>query len=417
MLLLSAAGYAQYTFSGTVLTSTGSPVANQTVSIYTDSLHWTVGMSPGFFTSAVTNSAGAYTATLPSSITSGHPILAATQNCSGPYLQNSHTYAGVNITSNFTKCVPPPPPSVNGMITAGSSGAGNAKVYLILKYLDSNMTGLTWKLRALDSGLTNSSGNYSINKPTVPFGDSLLVKAFLLPASSVYANYLPTYYTSSLLWSGATVVNTSGSGSVTVNISLIAGTNPGGPGFIGGDVTAGANKGTAVGDPVAGREIILTDGNNNAVAYTYSDANGKFSFSNVAFGTYKIFGDVMGKTSNPLTFTIGANNPSVNTIRFVDNSSNFNATLYPSSVANASSKLAAITAYPNPMSNTLYINGMEAIGGTKEVRIADITGKVVYQHTFAAHEAGIIEVQPLSNGLYILQVATEEGTATMKITK
>lgn len=412
LLLLSSTGFAQYTFSGTVLTTASAPVVGQTVYVYTDSLKWVSGMSPIFFTSTVTNSSGAYTVTLPSSITSGHPILATTANCTGPYLANSHTYAGVNITSNFTKCIPPPPPTISGKIYTGSTGAANAKVYLIDKHLDT-VTSTTWILTLRDSATTNSTGDYTMNYPTYVAG-SLLVKAFLLPASSVYASYLPTYYTSSLIWSGATSLPSSST--VTANISLIGGTNPGGPGFVGGSVLLGANKTTAVGDPLPNRLILLTDGSNNAVAYTKSDANGMFAFLNLPYGTYKIFGDVMGKTSAPLTFVLSAASPNANSIQFKETSKTFNATLFASSVANVTA-IEAISAYPNPVTNVLNIAGLNAIAGDKDAVLTDVTGKQIGIYHFAANAEAVINTSALVSGLYILQVTTTEGTATLKISK
>lgn len=418
MVLLAATGYAQYTFSGTVTTTSSAPVAGQTVYVESDSALWTGSMSPMFHLSAVTNSSGAYSVTLPSSITSGHPILAYTLNCSsGPSLYNSHTYAGVNITSNFVKCVPPPPPVVSGTITAGSSGAANAKVFLIDKFPDSVWVGSTlvstMTLQVRDSGLTNSAGNYSINTPSLVRG-SLLVKAFLTPAASNYSSYLPTYYTSSLIWSGATAV--SSTSSVTVNIALTPGTNPGGPGFIGGYVIFGANKTTAVGDPSPGRQIILTDNANNAIAYAISDASGHFMFNNLAYGTYKIFGDVLGKNSTPLSVTINATTPGISIVKFEDKVLTFNASL-ATSVGSVSAALKDIRVYPNPVNNVLNIAGLENIKGDKDALLTDITGKQIGNYHFTNMAETAINVSALPAGIYILQLATTEGTATFKVSK
>jgi hypothetical protein len=412
LVLLSSTGFAQYVFSGTVMTSTSVPVVGQTVYVYTDSIKWNSSMSPTFTLSAVTNSAGAYSVTLPSSITSGHPIMATTVNCTGPWLANTHTYAGVNITSNFTKCIPPPPPSISGKIYTGSTGAANAKVYLIDKHLDT-ITSSVWVLTARDSAVTNSTGDYTMGYPVYVAG-SLLLKAALLPASSVYASYMPTYYTSSLIWSGATSLPSSST--VTANISLISGTNPGGPGFVGGSVLLGANKTTAVGDPVPNRLILLTDGSNNAVAYTKSDASGNFAFLNLPYGTYKIFGDVGGKTSAPLTFVLSAQSPSANSIQFKETSKTFDATLFASSVNNITA-VQAIAVYPNPVTNMLNIAGLNAIKGDKDAILSDVTGKQIGNYHFAANADATINTSSLSSGLYILQVTTTEGTATLKISK
>ena len=74
------------------------------------------------------------------------------------------------------------------------------------------------------------------------------------------------------------------------NISLIAGTNPGGPGFIGDSVLLGANKSAAVGDALDGRMLLLATSSGQAVAYTSSNASGQFSFPNLAYGTYDFRG-------------------------------------------------------------------------------------------------------------------------------
>jgi hypothetical protein len=73
-------------------------------------------------------------------------------------------------------------------------------------------------------------------------------KAALLPGTPFYDDYLPSYYSGSLLWSGATPLlplsNASWWGGCNIPhfyIDLIPGQNPVGPGFIGGLVREGAN--------------------------------------------------------------------------------------------------------------------------------------------------------------------------------
>lgn len=417
-MVFSVASFAQFTFSGTVLTSTGAPVASQPVYIMTDSSvsGWNPAtMGVGFSTWAMTNSAGAYTATLPSTTLSGHPIMAVTGNCTGPNLVNSHTYAGVNITSNFTKCVPPPPAALSGIVTlgTGTTPAVGAKVMLIRKHPDSVMIGtswfFTWSLSAVDSAITNSTGGYSFTL-TSPRYDSLLVKAYLLPSHSSYSSYLPTYHSSSLVWTGATAISPTVTTSVTANIALIGGTNPGGPGFISGSVLLGANKTTAVGDPLPNRLIILTDAANKPVAYTYSDNAGKFNFAGIAYGTYKIFGDVMGKTSNPLGFTISTSTPSVTTIIFEEKALTFNATM-PTGVSSVIGQQHGI--YPNPAKDAITISGLTS---DATVTIYDMTGRTLVQQAVNAAN-NTVNIAALATGNYVVKLATAQETTTIKLTK
>lgn len=418
-MILSVVSYAQFTFSGTVLTTTGAPVVGQTVYVVTDSSRGWNGTTHGamFWLSTTTNSSGAYTVTLPSTTLSGHPIWAWTANCSTgtpATLSNFHTYAGVNITSNFTKCVPPPPATISGQITHNSTGAANAKVMLIRKQQDSTWIGstlvFTWKLTAIDSALTNSSGNYSMTLPTGR-PDSLLVKAFLLPASANYSAYLPTYHTSSLIWSGATPIPPFVNTSVTANIALIGGTNPGGPGFIGGSVLLGANKSTAAGDPLPNRLIILTNASNQAVAYTYSNANGQFSFAGVPYGSYKIFGDVGGKTSTPLSFTLSTTNPSAAFIKFEENALTFNASMPPTGIAGVTTQAAGI--YPNPAKNNITITGLTS---DATVMVYDVMGKTVATQTVSVNN-NTVSITALPAGNYIVKLATATEVTTVKLVK
>lgn len=420
-MVLSVVSYAQYNFSGTVLTTGGAPVSGQTVYIMTDSSSGWNGLThgPGFLVTAVTTSTGSYSATLPSTTLSGHPIMATTANCTGPYLQNSHIYAGVNITgSNFTKCVPPPPPppvTISGNVTlgTGTTPAIGAKVKLIRKHPDSVVIGtswfFTWTLTAVDSAVTNSTGGYSF---TVASGnpDSILVKAYLQPSHSSYSSYLPTYHSSSLLWSGATAIPGGITSSVTANIALIGGTNPGGPGFISGSVLLGANKTTAVGDPLPNRLIILTDAANKPVAYTYSDNAGKFNFAGIAYGTYKIFGDVMGKTSNPLGFTISTSTPSVTTIIFEEKALTFNATM-PTGVSSVIGQQHGI--YPNPAKDAITISGLTS---DATVTIYDMTGRTLVQQAVNAAN-NTVNIAALATGNYVVKLATAQETTTIKLTK
>lgn len=421
-MILSVVSYAQYTFSGTVLTTGGAPVVGQTVYVTTDSgVSWNPSIHGAYiWLSTVTNSSGAYSVTLPSTTMSGHPIWAHTANCSTGTpltLSNFHTYAGVNITtSNFTKCVPPPPAAISGIVTlgTGSAPAVGAKVMLIKKHPDSVQIGsvwyFTWTLSAIDSAITTSTGGYSFTLPS-PRYDSMLVKAYLPTGHSSYSGYLPTYHTSSLLWSGATAIAPTVTTSVTANIALIAGTNPGGAGFVGGNVILGANKSTAVGDPVPNRLIILTDGANKAIAYTYSDNNGRFNFAGVPFGSYKIFGDVLGKTSTPLSFTLSTGYPTANMITFEEKVMSFNAKMPPLSIANAIGQQNGI--YPNPAKNVITITGLTE---TAAVTICDMTGRTLIAQAVNA-DNNTVNIAALATGNYVVKLATAQETTTMKLTK
>jgi PKD repeat protein len=136
-------------------------------------------------------------------------------------------------------------------------------VWLINVQIDSiaNDTLLT----AVDS-LMGPNGYYTFTNVN---SGVYLVKAALLPASSNYANRMPTYYNSTTQWRTATPVVVSSS-VYNVNINLISGSNPGGSGFISGYVSVGANK---TGDPLEKIQVMLYNAMGNAVSYTYTEEN------------------------------------------------------------------------------------------------------------------------------------------------
>ena len=70
-----------------------------------------------------------------------------------------------------------------------------------------------------------------------------------------------------------------------------------------------------------------------------------------------------------------------------------------------------ITVFPNPANNTLFIEAEPGLTPTN-MSISDVTGKII--HTYAYPE--MPEVSALSNGLYYLNIQTEQGiTAVFKV--
>ena len=395
---------AQATISGTVTDNAALPVANHMV-FAEDSF------ASQWSDSALTDAAGNYTMTIPAWVTYCSMRVYTDENCAPWTLQNGYYYTGNNITSDFVLCANVlPPATISGQVTDVNPAYGDsaAIVYLIDQTYDS--VAMTYILTAKDSAATDMFGNYSINVPVTY--STLLVKAAEQSFSPEYANYLPTYYTSSLSWSGATSV----APNATANIQLIAGTNPGGPAFIGGDVLQGANKSTAVGDPLNKRILILTTGANVPVAYAYSNASGHFSFPSVPYGAYKIFGDAPGKSNPAFSFTLDAAHPSISNIEFQEHAHLFEGHI-ATAVVNVNGKLSGISLYPNPAVDNVNVLGLETVSGAKTITLSSMNGATVYTHTFNDGEKTVVPVNGLSKGVYMLNINTTDGVATFKLTK
>ena len=342
---------------------------------------------------------------------------AASGGCKGLHFGPQITYTGGSgsVVMNDTLCNYPWH-TIGGKVTyQGGGAAAGAKVYLIR---DTVYTSGPHVLTALDSTTTNSTGDYYFTLAQGWYSGSQHVKAALPVGHSNYANYLPTYGDSSLVWSGAATFTETAwrSYDSTLNISLRGGTNPGGAGFIGGSVLLGANKSTAVGDPLSERMLLLTTAAGKAVAFTYSNASGQFSFSNLANGSYLLFGDAWGKTNPPLAVTISAASPTVSNIIFEENSTEFKGH-YNALGVSARPGLASISLYPNPASSNVSLQGLSGIEGDKQVVLRDIHGLVLSNTHIKAGSNASITVSQLPAGMYMLQVQTVQGAANYKFIK
>lgn len=298
------------------------------------------------------------------------------------------------ITVNCTA----PTSNIYGYVSKSAPGTNvpaNASVFLI----DYDATAGT--LTALDTVVTDSMGYYNFG--SVATG-SYYVKAALNTADVDYTGYVPTYFGQVLFWNQATVasVNTNN------NISMTGGNNPGGPGFIGGLVSQGANKTSGVGDPLANLTILLTDMSDNPIGYAYTDVNGQYGFSNLAYGTYKVWTDVLNKTCIPNIVTISPASSSVTNANI-----DVNSTYTTAIVAGIASNFGI---YPNPVQNELTITMKADAGKVAECKVIDMMGRVVLAKSLNQTE-NTISVSEMPAACYILLISTEKGSFTQKIVK
>lgn len=169
-------------------------------------------------------------------------------------------------------------------------------------------------LTAIDSiSLTPAQQGYFCFD-SLPSNLPYLIKAAMQPASAEYANYMPTYYASSLTWDMAAPVIP---GNGIIQLVMMAGTNPGGPGFIGGNISDGAGIISSSG--VANATIIVLNNDNTPVAYTYTDADGNYTLPNLPYGTYTINVDLLNYTTTPFSVTLSPENPTAPQVNFVIN--------------------------------------------------------------------------------------------------
>jgi hypothetical protein len=92
------------------------------------------------------------------------------------------------------------------------------------------------------------------------------------------------------------------------------------------------------------------------------------------------------------------------------------ASIIINSADNASNSQGNVTAYPNPVTSSVYINS--TTNQSSRAEVMDLTGQTVYKKTVTRKD-NEMNLSNLANGIYLLKVFTEEGKLlqTLKIDK
>ena len=395
--------------SGTVRdAASGVVIPGQRVTVYDSLFTFTITVT--------TNGAGVYTASIPSATPNGTRIKLYTNACNYS-ATDAYNYAGTNVTINFNLCAGGTLGGngyfLQGRFTSGglAGNTGPAIVYLISKDYDPVLMDTT--LTVVDS-ITPYYASVDFGKyyAAIPPGE-LYLKVALRPGHSAYASYPPAYHDSSLRWNTATPLTLRSFISDTTDVLMKPGINPGGPGFIGGSVLQGANKGSAVGDPLPNRIIILTTLAGQPVAFTRTAANGTFALSNLPYGTYLLFGDALGKENPALTVTISPAKDHLTDVIFEENDKHFNGS--SASLAVPKQHLPEVSIAPNPFKDHIHIKGLTAISGSKRIMLRDVLGQLILEQSINEGDPGTIDASQVPAGSYLLQIVTSKGMCSFYI--
>jgi hypothetical protein len=305
----------------------------------------------------------------------------------------------------------------------------NAKVYLIR--IDSTAYGPNKTfLRLYDSTQTDTGGHYKFeNLPRA----SWYIKAALDTSSSIYSSFLPNYYNSSIgTWSSAyrfisywhQIYSDIAGPSPYSNygfelfskldrdIFLIQGSNLGGPGFIGGAVSQGANKND--GAAIKAATIMLTNLNKRPLRQALTDANGNYSFSNIPYGSYYIVADIWNRQPVYIPVTISAARPSATNVDMLVGRSAIVASVLPEN------QLQAISIYPNPVSSELKVSLDSHQSLSTQYQLFDLQGRMLKEGSLqlgAGVATSAIQMSELAKGIYALSFSTAKWQASYRIQK
>ncbi len=327
----------------------------------------------------------------------------------GTYWCYAWTAAGCGFIDTVT--VSETLPDIAGYVTTSTNAPlANELVYLIRH--DTAAQTLT----AIDSVVTDVNGYYLFCNVT----DSIVfIKA--APNATNYPNEMPTYADGSLFWSGAISFNPLVQAPINHDFQTLAGINPGGPGFIGGLISQGANKMGAIGDPIVGLRVFLRDRvTHEVLAYRDTDVNGYFSFAGIPLSDYEIVPD------KPLVST--TNVPQVLLTAQVPVRDSLNLQLHHywlELVTNATGVQPAIPVFavqvmPNPFRNTSRLKlGLPQAAYTQVV-VYDAVGRLVELVSSTDLPAGNHAFEfgkELQAGIYFVRVESLGRISTFKVVK
>lgn len=386
-----SSAHASFTSSTSANTATftntsTNPTSSQS---FTSNAYWYYGDgSNGYSNSHSYSSAGTYTVCL---VMRWIDSISNTQFCYD------------SICHNVT--VSAPPNNITGTVSFDTSAGCNVsspayKVWLITYNASSQI------LAAIDS-VSGSSASYTFTgKPAGIYR----VKAMVTNATSSPAP-IPTYGLDSLHWDHADSFAYSGSGiSAYHDIHLQCGTLTTGPGFIGGNVTMGANKGAkTTGVPDANVEILIRNAAGN-IGYAFTDVNGNYSFSNLPVpGTYTIYPEILGYHNTPWIVTLTNSSQTASGINFQAHTvSHYTNTT--TGIVNINAAENNIQVYPNPTTGIVNISS----NVDAQAIISDVVGHKVYE---SAINAGLtkLNLSNLKAGMYFISIKSADLNYSSKI--
>jgi uncharacterized protein YjdB len=300
-----------------------------------------------------------------------------------------------------------------GHITFGSITPDtlDMKVWLVqYNPIDSSITALDSVATCVVDSITyyefdgKPSGNY-------------LVKAKLLYGNPIGSSgYVPTYGLSTPNWYAASGITHAG-GSDSMHITMVYGTVPPGPGFIGGYVYSGAGKGTSGDLPVTGMMIYLQNTSTKVLTYTYTDSKGAYAFNNLAYGAYVIYPEDYNYHTTPsAVINVSSGAPSANGMDFKQYTTSkkimpFDYTLIRPVDGHG------IGLYPNPSNGVINLQWSSTAAETAEIQITDVLGNKVFTSLVSRPVVGKtqLDLGQLQNGIYFVTIRANNVTYNSKM--
>lgn len=296
--------------------------------------------------------------------------------------------------------------------TINSNISGSASLYLFDALTGSPDLVETVSIQSSPNGAWYDFGN-------VDNGD-YLVKLTVDPNSPFFDDYLPTYYGDVLQWQDADIINIPYMGFQSFDITFIDGGVPPGNGNIGGTVDdgeglVGQNNDDRSGG-LAGISILLFDENEEPIGHAVTDESGNFNFEDLAWGTYKVWIEIVGQDQAWHWVTIGPDNPSVTNIVFEVTEEGVSVT---TSIEEIISTMTFET-FPNPVNDILNVSFEMMEREAINISLSSMTGQTVItqSQTFTNGKQNVqMNLSDLPQGVYILSISNNKEAISKKVVK
>jgi PKD repeat protein len=272
-------------------------------------------------------------------------------------------------------------------------------------------TGIAYLFKIYENSVLPVDTNQFTNEGLYAFNHLLngnyMVKVRLTENSTNYGKFFPTYFPDRLTWQESQMMTLS-EPYYSADIQLIpAATIAYGLGAISGRVEINENERGLHDDGQEVFEVLLLGSSGDPLTYTYTDGSGNFGFDELPYGTYRLFADHTGWTSNSKTVTLGQSNISANNIILTLEFEGSYGIEGPGPEGEID-----LVIYPNPVREILNLSFKAPDEGLYEISIFDPAGRAhKFQSVYFSRNISetALNVGNLPGGIYILRLTSANG--------
>jgi hypothetical protein len=234
------------------------------------------------------------------------------------------------------------------------------------------------------------------------------VQAELSQQSGYFGQYVPTYHYDAITWTDAwPVFPLPCPGNAYYDISMQPSTTAAaGTAYINGVVYNGESK-----DIMQDVEILLFNENMQPLFYFYTNEDGQFDFSSLAFGTYYVYPEIVGIETDGFMTTLSEDVPAVDMNIIISDGT---ASL---SVEENSLFTFVGEVYPNPANTQIMLSLSMEEARQIEVAVYNQMGQIVILRSVSltsGHNNITLNISDLLNGIYNLRLQAPNSKALMK---